>query len=161
MIERYMFRREDTDEVILVDFETMMTMDEMGCIKLEDGVYARRCRSLEPAMGRTKNGTESLNKPMVSDSLGFTESQLADFEEHRKKGGFTGIEFKRDPDVPQFFQVHCSGPEEFRRYREERNRLSGGMFQDHNSRNGGGQALSERDLRAAEQMIREKYPEEI
>lgn len=159
MTDRYVFRREDNDQTIEVDFETMMTMDAMGCITLEDGVVARRCRSLEPSFPKGEPVKE-LNKPMVSDALGFCEGQLADFEEHRRRGGFTGIEFKRDPDVPQFFQVHCSGPEEYRRYREERNRLSGGMFEDHNSRNGGGQALSERDLRAAEQRVREMYPSE-
>jgi hypothetical protein len=150
MEDKYLFRREDTGEVIELDFVTMMTMDSMGCVTLDDGVVARRARDLDPQLQRAEIVRE-LEKPVVSDSLGFTEKQLADFEADRKRHGFTGVEFKRDPDVPQFFQVHCSGKAEWDRYVKHR-----GM-NDCNSMNGGRQALSERDLRAAEQKVRERY----
>lgn len=161
----YYFRREDNDEIIEVDFQTAMSADAAGFITLPDGVVARRARSLEPRLEASSKGTPELNKPMVSDALGFIAEQLPDFEADRKRHGFSAIEFVRDPTCPTFVQVKCSSPAEFQRYREHRNEMSKspsnkfkGEFNDKNRRNGGGQPLSKRDFEIAEAKIREKYP---
>lgn len=42
---------------------------------------------------------------LVSDALGFQARQLPDFEKDLKTSGLTGVEFRRDPDVPVFYQA--------------------------------------------------------
>jgi hypothetical protein len=120
----------------------------MGCIT--DGVVAREirqsCRSVENREGIDPG--DVLNKPMLSDSLGFTEHQFADFERDRVANGFVGVEFVRDPAVPQFFQVKCSSPAQWQAYVKHRG------ARDQNSRNGGGAALTPELLRQAEEMAR-------
>lgn len=165
MSDVYYFRREDNDEIIEVDFQTAMSADAAGFITLPDGVVARRARSMEPRMESASSGTPELAKPMVSDALGFTAEQFHEFEEDRRRHGFTAIEFVRDPHCETFMQVKCSSPAEYQRYREHRNDMSKsarnkyrGEFNDRNSRNGGGQPLSKRDLEAAAARVRELYP---
>lgn len=57
---------------------------------------------------------------ITSDALGFTEAQLPDFDEDRKRNGFSGIEFAVDPTEPTFRQVKCNSRKEFTRYMKHR-----------------------------------------
>ena len=47
--------------------------------------------------------------------MGFTVQQLGEFRERPQANGFSSIDFKPDPQIPQFYQVHagsrgrCSG----------------------------------------------------
>jgi hypothetical protein len=41
-------------------------------------------------------------------------------EEDRVKHGFTDIEFRQDPSVPEFYQVHCGSVAAFDRYTQHR-----------------------------------------
>jgi hypothetical protein len=150
----YIYRREDNDELIEVDFETAM-QQQYGAIRLPDGVYARRCVSLElerDGVSAAPSGKAMLlNRPIVSDTLGFCQHQLADFEADRVKNGFTGVEFKQDPRVPEFYQVHVSGPEEHRRYIEHRG------YSDMNSSNGGGKPFTPEQFEEAQRKVKEQY----
>ena len=130
----YAFRREDTDVVVQVDFETMMGQDVAGYVTLPDGVKARRCPT-----GDFKQvaGEESVfdspiggGREIVSDAMGFGEHQFEDFELDRVKNGFVGVRFERDPDVPEFFRVRCSSRSAWESYVKhrglvDRNRHSG------------------------------------
>jgi hypothetical protein len=100
----------------------------------------------------TPSGTHELNKPIVSDSMGFIEEQFEDFEKDRVAHGFVGVEFKRDPDVPQFYQVHISSEAEKARYLKHR-----GMT-DRNGLNGGRGAVGEEAMRKAEAWAKENWP---
>lgn len=42
----------------------------------------------------------------VSDALGFPEQCLKDRRTQLEQSGCKGVEFKRDPQVPEFYQVH-------------------------------------------------------
>ena len=95
---------------------------------------------------------QELEKPIVSDACGFIQQQLGDFETDRVKNGFTGIEFVRDKDVPQFYQVKCNSRKEFARYVKHR-----GMC-DRNSRNGSAAGITQKELDAAARLVKEKYP---
>ena len=153
MNDKYLFRRADNDRVIEVGFEAMIGMDSLGFITLPDGVTARRCQHLEAPALRAKTGAvKELNKPIVSDSLGFTFHQLDDFELDRQKNGFVGTEFKPDPLVPGFFQVRFTSQAEKDRYAKHR-----GQFEK-NSRNGGGTPPSEQQVEKMRAKILEKYP---
>ena len=94
---------------------------------------------------------KELDKPILSDACGFIEQQLGDFETDRVKNGFRGIEFVRDKDVPQFFQVKCSSRKEFDRYMKHR-----GMY-DKNSSNGSSAGITEKEINEAAQRVKEKY----
>ena len=100
----------------------------------------------------TNTARKELEKPIVSDACGFIQQQFNDFETDRVKNGFTGIEFVRDKDVPQFYQVKCSSRKEFARYMKHR-----GMH-DKNSRNGSAAGITQKELDDAMRLIREKYP---
>ncbi len=143
----YLFRREDDGQVVEVDFATMMGQDAAGYITLPDGTPARRCLHLETERDGRPPRKESpyLEKPIVSDALGFCEEQLADFEEDRRANGFRGVEFVRDPLVPQFFQVKCKSRAEHDRYVKHRGMVN-------RSYNGGVQ-LSQEDLDRARILV--------
>ena len=53
---------------------------------------------------------------VVSDAIGFPIQALADREADRKANGFSGIEFKPDPQVPEFCQVHGASRKELLKY---------------------------------------------
>jgi len=150
-LDIYKFRREDTGEIIEVDFETAFKRDVLGCITLEDGVEAKFVRDQLQAKFATAEAVKELSKPMVNDSAGFGQHQFDDFEADRSNNGFSAIEFRRDPQVPEFFQVHCSCPKQFRRYMRHRGQ------EDANSRNGGGVGISADAMKAAEDRMRETY----
>lgn len=145
MSETYEFRREDNGEVVSVDFMTMMEASN-GMLEVEPGIFAKRIN--RPSSRKTAG--ERGRTEIVSDALGFTEKQFDEMEAHRQRHGFTDIEFRRDPDVPQFFQVCCGSEKAKRRYMKSRE------FSDRNSRNGGGQPLSPKDLEDAKQLVSRK-----
>lgn len=96
-----------------------------------------------------------LDKPIVSDALGFSEQQFNDFEADRVKNGHVGIEFVRDKDVPQFFQVKCSSREAWAKYVKHR-----GMY-DRNSRNGGSFTIDDKEFDRLKQEMLKKYPPRV
>ena len=144
--QMYKFRREDNDDVIEVDWSTMMTQDVAGFITLPDGVKARRC----PSNSQLGNCCDSSGggidigggKEIESDSLGFIEQQFDEFELDRVKNGHVGVRFERDPDVPQFFKVKCSSRGAWDAYVKHR-----GMF-DKNRANAG-VSITQAELDAA------------
>lgn len=148
----YQFIREDNGEIVEVDFEKMMEQDAAGYIVLEDGVAARRVRDFGPQS--VKRCDDNANhKPPVSDNLGVYVHQLGQFEEDRKKHGFTGVEFRPDPLCPVHYQAHFSSFEEHERYMKHR-----GMFDKGRSKGGG---MSEQGLRDAENMVRERFSDKL
>ena len=109
MKKKYLYRREDNGEIVEVDWETMMTQRN-GYITLDDGVDAKRCVHLEDERyGKPERQSRKvlLDRPIVSDNLGFGQHQYAEMEEDRRRNGFTDVEFVRDPHTPEFYQVHC------------------------------------------------------
>ena len=142
----YLFRREDTGEVVEVSFEEAMRQDVAGWITLPDGAAAKRCVRLEnrPPLAREKHEPPP-SRPLVSDAMGFGEHQLAEFEADRRANGFTNVEFVRDPAVPQFFKVKCGSRREHARYVKHRGYVN---------RTGiGGLRLSTEDMERARQFV--------
>jgi len=78
--------------------------------------------------------------------MGFGEHQFAEMEEHRKRNNFTDIEFRRDPET-HFYSVVCGSERSKAEYMKSRE------FTDQNSRNGGGQAISAKDIRDACEIL--------
>lgn len=147
MAKKYNFRREDNGKIVMVSFEEMMKQ-QGGWITLPDGTQARRVHD-ESRMRKKTKEVRTGSRDIVSDSLGFGQHQLDHFESDRKAHGFDGVEFKRDPMVPEFFQVHCSSRAEFNRYVKHR-----GMVQKTSV---GGVRLSDEELRRAEQFAKERF----
>ncbi|MEO1615054.1 MAG: hypothetical protein AAFV88_04340 [Planctomycetota bacterium] len=139
---QYQFRREDTGEVIDVDFATMMEAKD-GFLEIEPGVFAKRINrhSVKRSVGE-RGRTE-----IVSDALGFPRQQMAEMEDHRQLHNHTDIEFVPDPEVPEFIQVKCGSEKAKHRYMESRG------FTDQNSRNGSGQVLSPNMLEHAREIV--------
>lgn len=149
----YLFLREDNDEVIEVDFATMMTMDSLGCITLKDGATARRVRTLEPSEAPRQGIAVDAERPIVSDALGITHQQLESYRADLTRHGFSGVEFKPDPHCPGFYQAHFSGRQEWQRYIKHRG------LHDRNSAHGSGASLSQADLDRAAQLVRRDLAE--
>lgn len=146
------FRREDNDELIEVDFATVMDrQDASGYLLLDDGVFARRCWHLEEKPAPPSKRAE-LDKPIVSDTLGFTAHQLAEFEADRRANGFSGIEFVQDRLEPSFYQVKCDNADVWRKYMKHRG------LADRNSRNGGGAQLTPGQLDRLKSRMLDEYP---
>jgi hypothetical protein len=157
MSDRYHFRREDNDKIVVVDWETMMGMDGLGCVELPDGVIAKRVRTSEKNLGKSPGPGFVNGPPIISDSMGFGECQFHEFQEHldaAKKNDprVGGVEFKKDPIVPEYYQVHCDSPGSWKAYMRSRG------FHDHNSRNGSGAMISAEQLEDAKRLILEKFP---
>lgn len=147
----YLYRREDNGELVEVSW-LVMIHQQGGYITLPDGVTARRCLHLETDRDGRPPPSEKphLDRPIVSDALGFGEHQLADFEEDRKRNRFTGIEFTRDPQVPEFFQVRCKSRAEFNRYTKHRGMVNRSSF--------GGVRLTQADLDRAKELVERGHP---
>ena len=147
-MNKYIYRREDNGELVTVPWEVMIGQVN-GYITLEDGVEARRCAYLEPKEDRQKphDKDDTRNTPVVSDALGFGQHQLADFERDRVANGFVGVEFRRDPSVPEFIQVHAQDRRQLDRYTKHR-----GMV-NQSGRLGGKVMLSEEELEMARQLV--------
>lgn len=142
MSEQYEFRREDTGDLVSVDFETMMSAQD-GLIEIEPGVWAKRIN--RPSSRMTAG--EQCQTRIVSDAMGFTCHQLQEMEADRKANGFKDIEFVASPETPEFFQVHCGSEQAKRRYMQHRG------FTDRNSRNGAGNVLDARMLEQAKELV--------
>jgi len=143
----YLFRREDNDAVVELSFAEAMAADCAGFVTLSDGVTAKRCVHME---GRSKprparDGSTAPFRMKPSDALGFGQHQLADFEEDRARNNFTGVEFVRDPQVPEFIQVQCDSRQTYNRYAKHRGYV--------NKNDLGGVILSEKELEGARIMV--------
>lgn len=141
----YRFKTDD-GEIHLVSFDEMMNAKD-GIIELPDGTLARRVHDNEPP----KQSKRIEERPeIVSDALGFPQQQLADMQQHLRTSGCRGIEFQRDPTVPEFIQVKAGSHREFQRYMKSR-----GFF-DKNSRNGSGAMLTKKDFEDARELALRK-----
>lgn len=149
----YQFRRCDNDELIEVDFETMMGQDTAGFITVElEGmsVSARRVRD-----GQTKQTSKAPReiKPILSDSLGIPDYAAPEYTADIKKHGIRGVEFVPDPLYPQFLQAKCDSPATYLKYAKHR-----GHF-DQNSKNGSGTIYAAGQLEKATEMLLRQYDE--
>jgi hypothetical protein len=143
--KKYIFRREDNEKLVEVSFGEMMEQ-QGGYITLPGGVQARRCVALEIERdGKSPTSAVPQSRPIVSDSLGFTDSQLSEMEADRASSGFTGVEFVRDPQEPRFYQVKCDSWRTRDRYARHR-----GMV---DRSRGPGLKLSQRDLDRAAELV--------
>lgn len=148
---KYPFRKEN-GKVVYLTFAEMMDADASGFVTLKDGSSARRARDLEPIQ-RNHSERVQLRTDCVSDSMGFTSASLSDMKKHLKEQRIRGVEFKPDPQVPGFFQVHCSSEKAKMAYAKSR-----GMS-DHNSRNGSGAIIGAADLAAAKELVLREHGE--
>lgn len=145
-MSQYAFEREDNGQIVHVDFQTMMS-HFAGWITLPDGVRAKRIH--EPTMKPER--IQEHTGPLVSENLGFGFYQLDEHEAFRQRHGFTGVEFKPDPRLPQYYNVYFSGPAERERYIKARGMADG------NSRNGSGAGVTKEELAEAQRRAVEKY----
>lgn len=136
--------RSDGGKEIEVSFEEMM--NQQGGYVVRDGELYRRVseggfkkRSTKPSTGTSKE--------IISDAMGFGQHQFREMEADRKANGFHGVEFTRDPHVPQFFQVRCDSPKTWSKYIKHR-----GM-KDMNSKNGGAPCLTEEEMQRARDLV--------
>jgi len=146
----YQFRREDTGEVVEVDFATMMEQDVTGCIVLADGARAKRVRDQQSEVrGKTEEaGMARTCFSPPSDALGFPSYQLEAMREDARRHGFTGVEFVPDQRLPEMFvQVKIDGPDERRRYIAHRG------YAEMNP-TGGGAALTAGQFERVAEMVR-------
>lgn len=145
----YRFRIEEGQpgegEIVEVDFEQMMEASN-GFLTLADG---RKARRIPDPSSKTKTTIPmgSAPPPIVSDAMGFPISSLKEFEADRVANGFRGIEFKPDPDVPQFIQVHCSSQAAKDRYMRHR------AMHDRNNDNGSSAMLSPELIEQAKELV--------
>jgi hypothetical protein len=150
----YQFRRLDTDEIIEVDFQTMMEKDVAGFLKVEIGGQQVECREVRGSTGNPCQLERPIGPPpkvVNSLALGFMEGQLDEYEEDRKRNGFHGIEFERNPQDPRFFQVVASSRDEMNRYAAHY-----GLY-DKGERNGSAVGITAKELEEARVKAIEKY----
>ena len=142
----------DDGEIHEVDFKT--AMDDGDFCKLPDGRTARRIN--RPSMKKkTKGNANALQHPAPSNSMGFTDNQLAQkrAEAEANPNEHRGIEFVQDPTQPRFYQVHCSSEGAKKRYMKFR------QMNDYNSLNGAGCMLSPELCERAQAIIKREYGE--
>lgn len=166
MDKPYIFRRSDNEELVFVDFETMMGQDSLGWIEI-GGVKARRCHFLETQQERKQEEKGPyLSKGPIhpSMSLGFGEHQLGEMQEHLTREKFTDVEFvpqvvlnEQTGEKKTWYDVKCGSWKTWDRYRKSRG--PNGEFADLNSRNGG-MTMSAADLAAAEALVKREYGDE-
>lgn len=152
----YPFRREDSGRVVYLPFEQMMEADSGGFVTLSDGVRARRAWDRESPLKRSVGPSgemrraDTIDKPLVSDALGFPVQALDDFEEDRKRHGFDTVEFRPDPRVPEFYQAHFRSRREWARYVKHRG------YADRNGRRTSKVFLSSDDFKRARKLLARK-----
>lgn len=140
--------RKDSGEIVEVTFGEAYAYGTLrDVIRLADGSVGRRVKPAD-----VQEDVKELEKPIVSDALGFIAEQLPDFELDRRKNGFSGVEFVPDPRVPGFLQVKVSSAKEWRRYIKHR------AMSDRNSSNGSGASVSETELAGLRKKMLAKYP---
>jgi hypothetical protein len=138
---KYPFR-DDEGKIHNLSFEQMMQSKD-GFYEMEDGTFLRRVHgNTVRHSSSTKERTE-----IVSDALGFSHLQLNEMREHLKQTGIKGVEFVKDKTESTFMQVKCDSPRVFQKYMESRG------FNDHNSKNGSGAMLTERDIENAKELV--------
>jgi hypothetical protein len=124
-----------------------MIEQQAGYITLPDGVAARRCVHLERHETHRPDRIAAATLPIVSDSLGFPEQCLDGFEADRQASGHSDISFVRDPQVPEFFQVHAGSQRAMDAYTKHRKLVNrtGSL--------GGGVRLSQDELDRAAELV--------
>jgi len=145
MARQYPFRNVNDKSVVLVDFDRMMEMDAQGFLKIRGKQY-RRARDLESQPVVTPAEPEA-RLDRVSDSLGFVVDCLPDMQTNLLESKVQGIEFKEDPHVPNFYQVHASSQGAMTKYMLSR------KYHDKNSLNGSGAILGEKDFKDARELV--------
>jgi hypothetical protein len=149
MEDRYEFTREDTGEIVEVDYATMI-QHSRGWITLPDGVQAKRVSSGSKRWRAGENiGKQYGARAYVSDSLGFGQHQWEEFEKDRQAHGFSDVEFVRDPTCPEFYQVRCATAQARDRYAKHRG------FD--NKTGIGGVRFAPGELERAASMVKELY----
>lgn len=152
----YKFQREDTGEIVEVDFEKMMEQDTGGYITLEiDGqkVAAKRVHDEQ----RTSSGKAIVlagPRKIISDlAFGCFDNQVNDYREDAKRHGFTDINFVPEADFAEtgFYQVECTSPEQWKRYVKHRNSTEG------SGKNGSALFLSQEELDDAKERTIRTY----
>ena len=143
-MKKYKFRCEETGKIVYFPFEVMMKQ-KYGFLDHKGKTYRRvhEERHFIKKAEKAKNHKAEI----VSDTLGFGQHQFQDFEADRKAHGFTGVEFVRDKDVPQFFQVKVDSVKEWKRYIKHRNLV------DKNGINGGKSPLSRELFEQAKNLV--------
>ena len=107
-------------------------------------------------MRRVRDATVKTAKVMnhraeiLSDSMGFPESQLPAMQKHLSESGVKGVEFVRDKHEPKFFQVKLDGPNALSKYLKARN------MHDYNSKHGSGATLTALDIANARELVLRK-----
>jgi len=136
---KYIFRRTDNDQLVEVDFDTMMTQ-QGGYITLPDGAEARRCAYLEKPDEPPQPKSDKRKKvqaKIVSMSLGCTGHQVKEFRklmaDHKIPGELVGEE---SPHGTHFYNAIFPSW----RARDAFAKLRG-ITNDRNSRNGGATPL--------------------
>lgn len=147
----YQFRREDDGQIVEVGFIEMMEKDAAGCITLADGVVAREIRRSSRRVEH-KGKASIVSPPIVSDALGVTCHQIAEFEADRVAHGFSGLEFRQDPMTPGFYQAHFSSWAEKDRYMKHRDN----SLVDR-SKKGSSVTMTPDLLRRAEELARREH----
>jgi hypothetical protein len=91
------------------------------------------------------------SQAIVSDALGCIADAVDERRADAQIHGFSGVDFKPDPKVPQFYQAHFSCPDQHRRYIEHCG------LTDRNSRNGGSAQITPEHLAEMGARMRMKY----
>ena len=140
---KYLFR-DDDGKIHNLTFEQMLEARD-GFYEKDDGTILRRVRGDIVAVRSAERQRE--RPEIVSDALGFGQHQLKEMKEHLELNKVRGVEFVRDPSVPEFFQVKCSSERAKARYMKARG------YHDLNSKNGSGAMLSEKDFEDAKDLV--------
>lgn len=148
----YTFRFEEDDELVEVDFETMMTQDSAGYITV-DGRRAKRVYG-DSIQDKTPKYQSQKDWCVVSDSLGVSELDVMAFDEDARRHGFSSVEFVKDPDFEEtrFYQAKCTSPKQWEEY--VAHRIEGGI-----NRSGSriGVAVTEAELNTAAWLVKRTY----
>lgn len=134
--------KDDNGKVHQVSFEDMMLAED-GFLTRPNGEVWRRVN--DPSS--RKAAGEPGQVKHISDSMGFTDLQLSEMQDHLKTSGVQGIEFRQDPSEPTYVQVVASSAKAMAKYRRARG------FEDYNSRNGSGAMIDKRMLENARKLV--------
>lgn len=138
----YLFKSDDGTAHML-SFEQAMNADAMGYFTLPCGTIVRRVRDF-----KTETTKAPEKRPeIVSDALGFPQQQLETMREQLKQSGCRGIEFTRDPAVPEFIQVRAGSQAEYNRYAKARG------YRDMNGINGASRGITQKELDDAKNLL--------
>lgn len=140
------FQRLDNGELITVRKPVVVIFGEAN---IEIGGEVVRCRKVSDS---DQSDLAEPPPPVVSDfGLCFPQHELEKKRQHIERHGFTGVEFRQDPRVPESYNVHFSGPEERKRYEK-----SLGLVNESGT-NGGGRALSKQLFEQAAERTKQLF----